>query len=498
MINVGFVGCGRIADLHCLGYKNNPHARIRAVCDADPERAERRRSEWGAERAYTKYRDLLQNPDIDAIEVLTPFETHEKIVIDALKAEKHVAVQKPMTTTLRSADRMLAAAGKTGKVFKVTECYVCWPPLVLAKQLIEAGRIGDPLGMRIKYICSPHGGWDVPASTLQQQIEKAAKGFGLETFDHGHHEWATAWYLLGSVERVSAWIDSVDGLLDCPATIMWKYRDGKRYGIADFMFAAEMHMPTHYYPNDEWYEVNGSRGILLVNRGTGNILEGPSVSLFDGHTWEHFSNVPSDWSEGFIGATRNFIAAIRGEEPPLLTGAQGREILRFATAIARSARKRRDVYLDEFEKPIPSLFAWARRRRERREVIVGGPNRTARGGFFVRPSKYAPQAMALMQKIQERFDARAAEGWNCVLGIELTPDGGVEGVKFGLRVHDGKLDVTQGELPEDAMLTLRMPAGTWAAILLGKMRIEAAVLRGKIKYEGRGEEGLRLRTVFRL
>ena len=257
-------------------------------------------------------------------------------------------------------------------------------------------------------------------------------------------------------------------------------------------------MPTRYYPNDEWYEVNGSRGILLVNRGTGNILEGPSVSLFDGHAWEHFSNVPSDWSEGFIGATRNFIAAIRGEEPPLLTGAQGREILRFATAIARSARKRRDVYLDEFEKPIPSLFAWARRRRERREVIVGGRNRTARGGFFVRPSKYAPQAMALMQKIQERFDARAAEGWNCVLGIELTPDGGVDGGKFALRVHDGKLDLTQGELPEDAMLTLHMPAGTWAAILLGKMRIETAVLRGKIKYEGRGEEGLRLRTVFRL
>jgi putative sterol carrier protein len=48
------------------------------------------------------------------------------------------------------------------------------------------------------------------------------------------------------------------------------------------------------------------------------------------------------------------------------------------------------------------------------------------------------------------------------------------------------------------MLTLHIPAGTWAAILLGKMRLEAAILRGKVKYEGRAEEGLRLRTVFKL
>lgn len=497
MINVGIIGCGRIADLHALGYKDNPHARIHAVCDSDPEHAERRRTEWGAERAYRKYRDLLQNPDIDAVEILTPYETHERLVIDALRAEKHVAVQKPMTTTLKSADRMLAVAAKTGRIFKVTECYVCWPPLVLAKRLIDEGRIGDPIGMRIKYICSPHGGWDVPPATLQQQLAKSAKGFGLETFDHGHHEWATAWYLLGAVERVNAWIDSRDGLLDCPATMMWKYKDSKRYGTADFMFASEMNMPTRYYPNDEWYEINGSRGIILVNRGTGNILTGPAVSVFDGHTWEHI-DVPSDWSEGFIGATRNFIAAIRGEEEPLLTGAQGREVLRFATAIARSARKRRDVYLDELDDPFPSLFAAARRRHERRDVIVGGRNRSAWMGFFARTGKYAPQAMELMDRIHERFDARAAQGWDCVVGIELTRDHGVKGGKFGLRIQDGKLDVTRGELPADAVLTLHLPAGVWAAILLGKIRIEAAFMRGKIKYEGRGEEGLRLRSVFKL
>jgi predicted dehydrogenase len=498
MINVGIIGCGRIADLHSLGYKDNPDACIRAVCDADAERAERRRMEWGAERAYTDYRDLLQNPDIDAVEIITPYDTHEQIAIDALKAEKHVAVQKPMTTTLKSADRMLAAAEKREKVFKITEGYVCWPPLVFAKRLIESGRIGEPQGMRIKYICSPKGGWDVPPSTLMQQLDKAAKGYGLETFDHGHHEWATAWYLLGPVERVSAWIDSVDGVLDCPATIMWKHRGGKRYGTADYMFAPDMNMPTRYYSNDEWYEISGSKGILLVNRGTGNIHSGPSVSLFNGQGWEHFDDVPSDWSEGFIGATHNFIAAIRGEEQPLLSGVQGREILRFAIAIAKSARKRREVYLDEFEAPFPPLYTWARRRCERRDVIVGGRNRMSRKGWFLRTSKYAPMAEKLTQTLYERFDAQAADCWSCLVGMDLLPDGGVEGAQYSLRIGEGRCEIIPGGLPVDADLTFHIQAGAWAAILLGKMRIETALLRGKVKYEGRGEEGLRLRAVFRL
>ena len=497
MIQVGIIGCGRIADLHSLGYQDNPHARIHAVCDADPERAERRRQEWRADRAYSNYQDLLRNPDIDAVEVITPYETHEDAVIAALQTGKHVAVQKPMTMSLASADRMIAAAKKAGALLKITECYVHWPPIVLAKKLIDAGEIGDPIGMRIKYICSPHGGWDVPAFTIQQQLQKAARGFGLETFDHGHHEWATAWYLLGAIERVSAWIDSVDGVLDCPATMMWKYCDSKRYGICDFMYASDLHIPTEYYSNDEWYEINGSRGIVLINRGTGHLLEGPAVSLFNGHTWRHFE-VPSDWSEGFKGSTRNFIAAILGEEAPLLNANEGREVLRFALAIARSAAKRRDVYLDELEHRWPNWRAWRRRRQERKQVIVGKRKRFSLRERFFNTTQYASQARALMDRLADRFDAKLAEGWECVLGVELTAQGSEPGERYGLFIKEGRLDIQQGVLPPEALLTLHIPAGVWAAILLGKMRLETAVLRGKIAYEGHAEEGLRLRSVFRL
>ena len=67
-------------------------------------------------------------------------------------------------------------------------------------------------------INSPHGGWDMPVASYDWRFDEFAEGRFSETFDHGHHEWATARYLMGDVERVGAWIDSIDGVLDSPVT----------------------------------------------------------------------------------------------------------------------------------------------------------------------------------------------------------------------------------------------------------------------------------------
>ena len=70
-MHVGFIGAGRIADLHALGYDGNADASLYAVCDADADWAARRAQEWGAERSFTDYRELLSDPKLDAVEVLT-------------------------------------------------------------------------------------------------------------------------------------------------------------------------------------------------------------------------------------------------------------------------------------------------------------------------------------------------------------------------------------------------------------------------------------------
>jgi putative sterol carrier protein len=380
-------------------------------------------------------------------------------------------------------------------VFKVTDNYLFYPPIVLAKRMIENGEIGDPGMLRMKMVNSPSGGWEMPLASYDWRFDEYSEGRFSETFDHGHHEWSTAWYLMGEVERVAAWVDSIDGVLDSPVTLMWKHKGGKRYGICDFVYAEELHIPSKYYPNDEWFEITGSRGVLFIHRCTGNIHEGPAVSLFGNRGWVHYDEVKSDWIEGFKGALENFIDAIVGEAEPLLTGQQGREILRMSFAIYQAARKRREVHLEELDRRFPALYAWRKRRKEKRESFIESFRKPLFGENL---SKYAPQAKALTEQFVERFDAEAAAGWESVVGLRLTAEGGVGEQSFTLRIANREVSLQQGSIPEDAKLTISMPAGTWAAIVLGKKSLESALFRRQLKLEGEALEGLKLRSVFRV
>jgi len=494
-LNIGMIGCGLISTLHAAGYRDNPRVRLHAICDLDEQLVAARKGDWGVEKAFTDYRELLADPAVDAVEVITPHKLHERIVIDALDAKKHVAVQKPMTTSLESADRMVAHARKSGLVFKVTDNYVSYPPIVLARKMLGDGEIGDPQMLRVKMINSPDGGWDMPVASYDWRFDEFAEGRFSETFDHGHHEWATAWYLMGEVERVAAWIDSVDGVLDSPVTVMWKHKQGKRYGICEFVYAEKLHIPSRYYPNDEWFELTGSGGIIFIHRCTGDIHGGPAVSLFNNEGWTHYDRVESDWAEGFRGALENFVDAIEGKAEPLLTGDQGREILRMSFAIYQAARKRRDVYLEELNRPFPGLYAWRQRRREKRESFIESFRKPLLGRNL---SKYAPRASELTEQFAGRFDAEAAADWESVVGLRLTPDGGVKEQTFALHVSAGKVTLKEGPIPEDAKLTVAMPAGTWAAIVLGKKSLESALFGRQLKLEGEAREGLRLRSAFHI
>ena len=98
----------------------------------------------------------------------------------------------------------------------------------------------------------------------------------------------------------------------------------------------------------------------------------------------------------------------------------------------------------------------------------------------------------------KRFDGHRAKGWNALIGLHLLGEGGSPDELFALEVKNGKAGLTRGALPEGAILVVKVPAGVWAAILLGKKRIEMALIQGKLKLEGKAEEGLKLRDVFRL
>jgi len=351
-LRVGLIGVGRIADLHRLGYVDNPRAELYAVCDVDEGRVQRRTREWGVNKAYTDYRRLLADRNVDAVEVITPHHLHAPMTIEALEAGKHVSVQKPMCLDVAEADAMIAAARRSGKLMRVFENFQSYPPIMKAKELLDSGAIGEPLSMRIKCTQgSPGEGWKIPQGTLAWRFDPAQSGGGRVIFDYGYHLFSIAIHLLGPVEKVFAWITDRPvqhgWVLDSPAVVIWKYRDAEKYGSYEAVTSDNILVQTKYWPEDEWIEVTGSAGFLWVNRCTSMLLDRPPLVMYrDGVTTE-FSNLDSDWATSFVNGTRDFIDAIVEGRPVPLTGEQGKAVLQFCRAAQLSAREAREVRPEE-------------------------------------------------------------------------------------------------------------------------------------------------------
>jgi hypothetical protein len=164
-------------------------------------------------------------------------------------------------------------------------------------------------------------------------------------------------------------------------------------------------------------------------------------------------------------------------------------------AIYQAAKRRRDVYLEELDRPFPGLYAWRQRRREKKESFIESFRKPLLGRNF---SKYAPRAGELTEQFIGRFDAEVAADWESVVGLRLTPDGGVREQSFVLRVSAGQVRLREEPISEDAKLTIVIPAGTWAAILLGKKSLESALFGRQLKVDGEAREGLRLRSAFHI
>src|SRR4051794_9177078 len=105
-LRIGVVGAGSISDMHFASYKKQENAEIFAVCDLNRERAAGKAEKYGIPHIYTDYKELLANPDIDAVSICTWNNTHAEISIAALHAGKHVLVEKPLCKTVEEAVRI--------------------------------------------------------------------------------------------------------------------------------------------------------------------------------------------------------------------------------------------------------------------------------------------------------------------------------------------------------------------------------------------------------
>ncbi|MFH1465220.1 MAG: Gfo/Idh/MocA family oxidoreductase [Pseudomonadota bacterium] len=345
-LNAGIIGCGRITDLHVPGYARCDRARLLAICDVDGALLARRQAEWGVERTYRDHRALLADPDLDLVEIVTPHHLHRRLVEEAFAAGKHVSVQKPMALTLSDCDAMIAAGERAGKLLRVYENFVFFPPYVKAKELLAQGAIGEPLHIRTKLGSAMRGGWPVPLGSWVWRLDETRCGGGPTIFDDGNHKLSLALFLMGPVERVHAWIDRSFGTIDCPALIAWTHQGG-RTGSLDATLSPFMTTPSSYYSVDERVEITGSEGSLEITCCTARLWPRPPLLLHRGGRTEAFHDLRHDWLDSFVDATGHLVDCLLDGGTPRLTGPQGREVVRFALAALRSAEIGRPVELSE-------------------------------------------------------------------------------------------------------------------------------------------------------
>lgn len=128
---------------HAAAFHAVPEIKIVAVCDLDPDAIERYRTTWGEAAGYTGYREMFAAEQLDLISIATPDHFHEEIFVAACDAGvKGIFCEKPITTTLESADRMIAAAERSGVKTVVNHTRRHDPFYRHVKYLIDEGEIG--------------------------------------------------------------------------------------------------------------------------------------------------------------------------------------------------------------------------------------------------------------------------------------------------------------------------------------------------------------------
>lgn len=142
-MKVAVIGCGTIANAaHIPSYMKNPEAEIQYFCDIILERAQAAVEQYGCGIAVTDYRQVLADPEVEAVSVCTPNNVHPQIAMDALRAGKNVLCEKPAARTYQEALEMQKVQHETGKVLNIGVVNRFNDAVNRIKEYIDQGKLG--------------------------------------------------------------------------------------------------------------------------------------------------------------------------------------------------------------------------------------------------------------------------------------------------------------------------------------------------------------------
>ncbi len=210
-LNVGVIGCGFMGRTHsnAFGRVTNffdvPYQPVlKAVCARSGDRARSFAAKWGYESAETEWRRLVESPEIDLIDIASPNDTHAEIAVAAAAAGKMVMCEKPLGRNPAESESMVEAVEKRGVPNMVWYNYRRVPAVMLAKHLVDEGRLGRIFHYRTVFLQD----WTISSDLPQGgeglwRLDASVAGSGV-TGDLLAHNIDTALWLNGKIDEVTA------------------------------------------------------------------------------------------------------------------------------------------------------------------------------------------------------------------------------------------------------------------------------------------------------
>src|SRR5262249_51848441 len=303
---------------------------LRAVCTRNDPRRRQIKRRLHVPHDYADYHDLLADPGIEAVSVVTHVDDHVAPAVAALRAGKHVLLEKPMARTVADCDRIVAAAEKADRILMVGHICRFNPRYALARDRIAAGELGR--------IVSLYARRNIPAARSRTVLEKIGPLLG----DGIHDTDLMLWMTGARIESVYAQTLSVRKLKHPDiGWAMYRFQGGAIGGIADVWVLPD----GPRFRIHEQLEVIGTEGAVYIHGGDTNMTVQTSKGVDHPDTlyWPSMHGEPT----GALRAEMSYFVdcVAHGRKPTVVTPKEARAAVAAVLAAEQSARTGKVVNL---------------------------------------------------------------------------------------------------------------------------------------------------------
>jgi UDP-N-acetylglucosamine 3-dehydrogenase len=321
-VRVAVIGLGWFGEKHCEALSGISHVELHALCDVNEPRLKEVAKTFGVKKTYTDYHKLLADPDVDMVNVVTMWDQHVAPTVAALKAGKHVFLEKPMASSVADCEAIVKATKETSKFFTVGHICRFNPRYAAAKAAIAEGKIGK--------IVSMYARRNIPAFVGASVLPKIGPIIG----DGVHDTDLMLWY--SGAKIVSAYAQTVNvRKLKNPdlGWTMYRFDSGALGVLEDTWFLPD----TTAFQIDERMEIIGTEGSIHIHETH------PNLSIVDKTGWHSPDTTYWPMLHGVrAGALREELSyfstcVLEGRKPTVITAEESAAAVRACLAAEKSA-----------------------------------------------------------------------------------------------------------------------------------------------------------------